>query len=685
MEPITIHQAIHGYRDGHRLLSSSVPLGADASRAMLVLSDMSGPSMHPGFEEYLTGFPLPNTDLFVFAKTWYAPEMQRPGCVWTHSLLLSRENISQTTGPRLLELLHRPEIDRVENSASLPIHLDNVSVDSPKINISTNNQTMTALIGAVLGQPRPVLVSVDGASQLEFAILRLWDELWPSEKARFSFCTGALLPRTVSGMLMDVQAIPRALSPSQFRKSAGSAFVLDLRAPMASDAWIEMLLEIINCGDGAFRAWAQALAGAETLRGAFPSLIPIFRQWQNTNRSAREVLTSVIGASNVEDSTRIRLIKMLFDRVENKTEPSYRRELLQELCSHQGADLSWVTSLLEDQTRRLFDESRTEGCAFVLSLLNADLSGHGERLLRTTVQMLLSEDVETFGNVHAQYLPTIIGANPILAKSPTLWARVGSRATDVLSLLDAANLNRKDRDCVIEAVLDSGHDVPADALIRFGGEITIDRYLAALTKDKLQVSWQWRTALSTSPTLILNWFEGNSSLTLRNLEICSLFLSPKANLSRLTNLWLNGISTRNASPSTRVAAFGLALALANGDSQSALLEVCFQPTYDSASNSLIENEEWDWLRDLAPTVSWWRDWDKCERLAAALAHLLEKQKAPLETVFRILHSRQAIRKVAAILDDAKPTRTYLNSLRKKAETSSSTGTHKQREALLEDR
>ena len=44
MPPVSIHQAIHGYRDGHRLLSSSVSLGADAARAMLVLSDMSGPA-----------------------------------------------------------------------------------------------------------------------------------------------------------------------------------------------------------------------------------------------------------------------------------------------------------------------------------------------------------------------------------------------------------------------------------------------------------------------------------------------------------------------------------------------------------------------------------------------------------------------------------------------------------------
>ena len=70
MATSSIHQAIHGYRDGHRLLSSSTPLPPDASRTMLVLSDMSGSSMQPGFDEYLTAYQLPGTELFVLAKTW---------------------------------------------------------------------------------------------------------------------------------------------------------------------------------------------------------------------------------------------------------------------------------------------------------------------------------------------------------------------------------------------------------------------------------------------------------------------------------------------------------------------------------------------------------------------------------------------------------------------------------------
>lgn len=65
-----------------------------------------------------------------------------------------------------------------------------------------------------------------------------------------------------------------------------------------------------------------------------------------------------------------------------------------------------------------------------------------------------------------------------------------------------------------------------------------------------------------------------------------------------------------------------------------------------------------------------------------MGRLLEKENASLETVFGIVRSRQAIKKVADTLDDDRGTRLYLKALRKKAE-SSSIGSREQRDALLD--
>ena len=61
-----------------------------------------------------------------------------------------------------------------------------------------------------------------------------------------------------------------------------------------------------------------------------------------------------------------------------------------------------------------------------------------------------------------------------------------------------------------------------------------------------------------------------------------------------------------------------------------------------------------------------------------------KQNASLETVFGIVYSRHAIKKVVEFLDVDRHTRPYLKWLRKTAEGASGIGTREQRDTLLED-
>lgn len=58
MSSILVHQALHGYNDGHRLVSSSLPIDTSDARIMLVMSDLSGPGLKPPADGYLTGYPL---------------------------------------------------------------------------------------------------------------------------------------------------------------------------------------------------------------------------------------------------------------------------------------------------------------------------------------------------------------------------------------------------------------------------------------------------------------------------------------------------------------------------------------------------------------------------------------------------------------------------------------------------
>ncbi|MCE9635844.1 MAG: hypothetical protein K8T90_09080 [Planctomycetes bacterium] len=682
MTSTSVHQAVHGYRDGHKLLSSSTPLSSDAARAMLVLSDMSGPSMQPGFDEYITGYPLAGAEYFVLAKTWYAPEMPRPGCVWTHSLLIPRKQVAEVSTASLMRSFRRPLADRVSELVAAPIHIEE-DMHTGHVSACFGDRALAAaVIGAVLGQPRPVIVVADTAVQFERVFLRLWEELWPAERSRFSFCTGALMPRSNAGMLLDVQAVPRAIPPSQFRKSASAALVLDFRVAGRPEPWVDEVLDRALSADTTLRSWLGAAAGPETGRAIVSSLAPLFGAWHAPGLSSQSVLAIVVGAKDLDVGARRRLVGMLFDRAYTESGAAGLQELLQVLCAQRDQDLAWIASVLEDQTKRLFEESRFHGIQLVFSLLGGELNDVGEHLLRTAVLLLVPNDIQAIGDEQAPFLPTIVSANPALARSPVLWQRVGARAIDVLSQLGTANLEEEARGAVIDAIFTSGRDVSVDAIVRFGGKVAITRALSALASNQILLSWQWRTVLSAQPNAVLEWLESLRNPSLLDLDLGSRFVSPRAAQLRLAMVWKSG-TANSGSVAPRVAAFGLTLALWEADESSPLLAVCFQPTYDAAGSSRLEYEEWDWLREQAPAVSWYRDWDRCERLAAALARLLERRNASLETVFGIVRSRPAIREVAAVLDDEKGTRPYLRALREAAE-SSSVGTCEQRDALLED-
>lgn len=106
-----IHQTLHGYNQGHNLLYSSINLPVEDEDYMKRKSDWTEYVPAVGDDaSYITTYRLPQSHYYVIAKSWYAPEMSRPGCVWTHSFIFNFTEISRDFDFRgLLYLFKRPE------------------------------------------------------------------------------------------------------------------------------------------------------------------------------------------------------------------------------------------------------------------------------------------------------------------------------------------------------------------------------------------------------------------------------------------------------------------------------------------------------------------------------------------------------------------------------------------------
>ena len=206
MKPL-IHQALHGYRDGHRLLASSVDLSRADRQMLAIQTDNSDAGRDSEWASLLSGYPLPS-GVYAWSMTWPAPEMPRPGCVWTHTLLLDPLDDFQCRCD-LPSLFRRPKeqddtsvfgrsIDPIPSSKKSPV--GSASKGDPEF--------LMALLWSFYEPPlRPVRATGIswGDSQRHKLLTSLWAQQWGPLRARTSFTDAPITPRQMGQEAYDLQ------------------------------------------------------------------------------------------------------------------------------------------------------------------------------------------------------------------------------------------------------------------------------------------------------------------------------------------------------------------------------------------------------------------------------------------------------------------------------------------------
>src|SRR5713101_7885022 len=203
---IRVHQALHGYSDGHRLLACSTTLKARDQKTMLVMSDVSGAGASLSTDGYLTGYPLPDSGVYAVARTWAATEMARPGCVWTHTILVDFADLANLPSMSFLDAVFRRPVagfQQLDYAGSLTV----VRRDDEKSMSVVTRDSLKRILAALYGYPKDkVLSAATGASsQVVFAV---WAQQWPRLRRIFRFCTTSLADRSTEGASFDLQFTP---------------------------------------------------------------------------------------------------------------------------------------------------------------------------------------------------------------------------------------------------------------------------------------------------------------------------------------------------------------------------------------------------------------------------------------------------------------------------------------------
>lgn len=203
-----IEQTLYGYNKGHGLLSSSFPVRPNNdSSLMSVLSDWTGFRNELGEDSYMTFYPLSNGEKYAFAKTWYAEEMERPGCVWTHTLIVDLKDMDRNFDFRVLnDYFRRPQKDDYEFYQH-KIEIDNFETRNSNVVFNMFDDTsLLVLYLLLLGNNKNLFIYMDKAQRAYQALCFYLLQYLPLDMLKWiSLSTGSASRRKLGSEDFSIQ------------------------------------------------------------------------------------------------------------------------------------------------------------------------------------------------------------------------------------------------------------------------------------------------------------------------------------------------------------------------------------------------------------------------------------------------------------------------------------------------
>lgn len=221
---IQLHQMLHGYRQGHNYLQGSIVLSS--SHDMDKIATLSDWSEYVGIDnrrDYITGYPLDESPYYVIAKTWYAEGMRRPGCVWTHSLLISKDDLGKIGDFRILLSVFEAPVSELEKYDEYRTQIVLTGTDSyvPETELTAPQERLVAETYTMFLSTSPVFYMTEfGTMQSQELMLSLLNTLPTAMIWQKSFCTGTSLPRSYEGRYLSLQLVTHEVNGVKYYSHA---------------------------------------------------------------------------------------------------------------------------------------------------------------------------------------------------------------------------------------------------------------------------------------------------------------------------------------------------------------------------------------------------------------------------------------------------------------------------------
>lgn len=205
---ITLQQMLHGYKLGHNYIQGSIVL--PSTHDMDKIATLSDWSEYVGVNnerDYITAYPLDESPYYVVAMTWYADGMRRPGCVWTHSLLIHKDDLDKINDfCNLLYLFEVPLTENYENYSTPRGFVEDAK--EAETHLSDIGENRVAEVYESLLSTTPSFIMTELTSQQSQELLLTLLNYVPTEIMKNkSICSGTAAPRAYDGQYLSLQFV----------------------------------------------------------------------------------------------------------------------------------------------------------------------------------------------------------------------------------------------------------------------------------------------------------------------------------------------------------------------------------------------------------------------------------------------------------------------------------------------
>ncbi len=630
---ITLHQMLHGYKLGHNYIQGSIVLpSAHDMDKIATLSDWSEYVGVNNERDYITAYPLDESPYYVVAMTWYADGMRRPGCVWTHSLLIHKDDLDKINDfCNLLYLFEVPLTENYENYSTPRGFVEDAKEAETHLSEIGENKAAEVYESLLSTTPSFILAELTSQQSQEM-LLTLLNYLPVEILKNKSICSGTATPRAYDGKYLSLQFVTHDGNAVKYLSDRTTA------------SWSQLVgISVVNNRPqlaNLIRHYQDELGDSVEMLSGFLNVVVLINRTCKDDEEKQQVLLEIINTlsqtfPNQQDG------KVFKSAV---FQPSVARDFGGEENFLYIISTVNVASFTEEQVeygKRLRDLSTDQFLQLLKQLYTAEeLNEWGIQTVNEVERYISYAEIAGLRKSDKAFFQTIISSSPELLNQ-IVWADFTKEELhSTLSVFSDKNMvnafmHWKE---LLKIMLKLNVPVASElARMAFSHDrYCVGEYLSYLNSEKHQPQRSVSMELERYPEAVLDWLSNVSSI---NFDVAYVLVNSIDEFDALTKnkgsrIWMSFYNVLTEKDPIQFYIYLYRLSFNWQDKEALMyLRKAFYPIHELLAQDKLEYSFWYRIEPYTEHLFFLQNWDKCKKLRKMVVRRLKeagRSKSELE-------------------------------------------------------